>query len=345
MNNYKKEFKNLKNKIISSSKEKLLCVSTTANINNPSVFFGSIRETGTTIAGNIIIRDASVIYDIIEVFDGVVSYFLIDCEIKNEVKNLESLILSKVKKSRVFIYKPNDFTVESFDIMLAVIFKSLRGKKALILGAGNIGSKIALKLCERGAQVFLYDKNVKKTEIIIRGLNLIKRSDTEIKLAEDKEIMAREYDLVLGCTPGVPVINRAIVGNLSEQAKIVDIGNGTVDLEAINLARERNMEILSLSSFGGYVGMIENWLFQRKALNKKRRQLVGSNSLIIVGFLGKEGDLIVDDVDNPTKIIGICDGKGNILSKEKSQLIFKNFLTQIKDEKLAFQIKQLYGKI
>jgi hypothetical protein len=345
MSNYNNEFKKLRSQILSSSKEKLLCISTTANINNPPVFIGSIRETETTIAGNIIIRDASILKDLVSCFDGVVSYFLVDCEIKNEVKNLESLILEEAKKSKVFVYKPNDFTVESLDVLLAGIFTSLRGLKILILGAGNIGSKIALKLCERGANVFLYDKDNEKTKKIIDGLNLIKRSDTLIKLVKNKENEAKGSNIILGCTPGIPVINKVMVNNLSKDAKIIDVGNGTVDDEAIKLALDRNLEILVLSSFGGYVGLIENWLFQRKFFGKERKRLIGDNRLIIIGVFGKKGDIIVDDVTNPAKFIGICDGKGDIISKDKSQVIFETLLAKIKDKKLGFQIKGIYDKI
>jgi hypothetical protein len=345
MNKYHHIFEEIRGKILSSPKEKLLCVSTTANVNNPPVFIGSIRETATTIAGNVIIRNTAVLDDLISCFDGVVKYFLVDCEIKNEVNNLESLVLKKVKKSQVFIYKPNDFTVESLDILVAGIAGSLRGMKIFILGAGNIGSKTALKLCERGANVFLFDKDFKKAKKIIEGLNLIKRSDTVIKLVKNKEKEIEGSDIVLGCTPGVPVINKKMIGQLNKNAKVIDVGNGTVDSEAVKFALERNLEILVLSSFAGYVGLIENWLIQRKFFEKARKRLVGDNSLIIAGVFGKKGDIIVDDVENPRKIIGICNGSGDIIPREKSREIFDAFLFQVRDKKLAFQVKQLYDRL
>ena len=338
-------FEKIKKEILSSPKEKLLCISTTSNLNNPPVFIGSIRETEAPIAGNIIIRDISVADEIITCFDGAIDYFLIDCEIKNEVKNLESIFLEKIKKSKIFIYKPNDFTVESLDILLSVIYKSLRNRKVLVIGAGNIGSKIALKICERGAEVFIYDKNFKKSSTIALGLNLIKRSDKIIKAVEQVGEVINDTDLLLGCTPGIPAINKQMMENLNKEVKIIDIGNGTIDTEAIIFAQGKNMEILSLSSLGGYIGMINNWLFQRKMFNKKRNRIIGPNDLITIGVFGKRGDIIVDDVDNPKKLIGVCDGKGDILSKTESYIILKNFFTQANDKKIAFQIEMLYAKI
>ncbi len=55
--------------------------------------------------------------------------------------------------------------------------KNLRGvggKKILIIGAGNIGFKIALQLVERGAKVYLCAKNLKKLKLKVDTLNSIK---------------------------------------------------------------------------------------------------------------------------------------------------------------------------
>ena len=176
MQDFKSKLEELKNILSASAKEKMVGVATTADINNPPIIFGSTRETETTIAVTIILRDTSFVDEIINTFDGVADYFMIDPEVKNEAGNLESVILPKIKKSKYFIYKPNDFTVDSLDTLVALLFGTLLGKKVLIIGAGNIGSKIALKLCERGANVFLFDKDLEKTKTIIEGLKLVKRS-------------------------------------------------------------------------------------------------------------------------------------------------------------------------
>lgn len=341
--NFIKPLKDLRGKLLVSKKERFLCVSTTANINNPPVFIGSVRETATTIAGNIILRNASILDAVAEIFDGKVDYFLVDCEKKNELNNLEVLLSKKIKKSKVFVYKPNDFTIESLDILLAIAYPSFRGKKAAVLGAGNIGSKIALKLCERGAGVFLFDRDGKKAGVIANGLNVIKRSNSIVRVAKNPEEAARGADLILGCTPGVPVISQKMVNLMSRKGKIIDVGNGTIEAGVLDLAQKRGIEALSLSSFGGYVGMIENWLFQRRFFEKKRKLPLGKYNLIVPGVLGGRGDIIVDDVESPKRFIGICDGKGDIIPREKTLLIFEDFLSKIKDRKLAFRIKKLYN--
>lgn len=329
----------LKNKLLSSKKEKILCISTTADLNNPAFILGTIKETRTTIAGNIILCEGSFVDQIVESFDGVVDYFMVDCEVKNELKNLESLVFARVKKSKIFVYKPNDFTADSLDMLVAVLFKSLIGKKVLIIGAGNIGSKIALKLCERGAEVFLQDKNTEKVNNIMTGLNLIKRSGSTIHSANNSEGLC---DLVLACTPGIPVVSKDIIEKIVEGGKVIDVGNRTILPEALLFAQERNVEVLSLSSLGGYTGMIENWLFQRDFLKKTKQRSFGNWSVIVPGVLGGKGDILVDDIDLPQKVFGVCDGVGGLLPEEEGKRVLQNYLADNKEKGNINNINNLY---
>lgn len=335
MENIKTKLEGVKQALLSSGKEKLLCISTTANLNNPDIFVGSMRETETTIAGNIILRTLVSLDEIIETFDGTVDYFLVDCEVKNAVKDLEIETRSLVKKSKIFMYKPNDFTVESLDLFITLLMLSLVGKKVGIVGGGNIGSKIALKLCERGADVFLYSKDAEKTQAIVNGLNLVKRSNTSIIFAKGAQDLVGA-ELLLGCTPGTPGIDKNMVEVMKEGGKIIDVGNGALDSEAVAYAGETGREILVLSSLAGYKGMVENWIAQRNFFKNKRERSLGKSHLIVPGILGKRGDIIVDSVDDPKRIIGVCDGKGDIASAEDS----KKFL-----EELPFEIRELYASI
>ena len=65
-----------------------------------------------------------------------------------------------IHKSIVKIYKSNDITVNSVESLVNDYFsndtRGVSGKKILIIGVGNIGSKIALRLVETGANISLF---------------------------------------------------------------------------------------------------------------------------------------------------------------------------------------------
>ncbi len=342
MENVREKFESLKSVLLGSTKEKLILVSTTADITNPEIIFGSTRETKTTIAVTIILREKSSIDEIVSIFDGVVGYFLIDCEVKNEAGSLAQEFLTRIKKSKCLIVKPNDFTVDSLDIFIVTMFGSVDGKKIFIIGAGNLGSKISLKLCERGAGVFLFDKDIEKSQKIIEGLNLIKRSGSSIALVKTLADGAKDTDLIIGCTPGISVIDSSIVDAMKAGGKIIDAGNRNIFPEAIAAARARSVEVLSLSSLGGYIGMIENWLYQRRLLEKPRSRYLNGASLITPGTLGARGDILVDDVENPKRVFGICDGIGGLMPKEEGLPMLKQFVANNQGTGIISGIEELY---
>jgi len=277
----------IKKLLINSTKLKILCVSTTANIKNSDLFFGPSRETQTTIAANLILRNDDYFKKIIEEFDGVADYFFVDPEIKNELKNLESFFIANIKKSKLLIVKPNDFTVESVDMFIACLFGSLLNKQVLILGGGNIGSKMALRLSERGANVFIYDLNIEKVKKIIIGLELFKRGSGSLIASSDKYDGASHADLIIGCTPGIPVIDKKIIADMNSAGVIIDIGLGTIWPEAIDEARKKGIKIFSGSNLPGYIGMVENWLEWNKILTSLGRKKINDEIILVTrGFLG-----------------------------------------------------------
>lgn len=329
----------IKRQLFSSAKEKIVCLATTADVTNPAIILGTPRETETTIAVTVIFRDVTTMEKIINALDGFTDYFFLDSEVKNEIQNLESKAREKIKKSKILVYKPNDFTVESLDMLMALLFETLSNKKILILGSGNIGSKVALKFCERGAQIFLFGRNIEKTKTIVAGLNSIKRSKSLISQIWDFTDIQQSIDVVLGCTPGVPIVTKEIVEKMNPYGKIIDVGNRTIEPTALSLARERGIEVLSLSSIGGYRGMIENWLYQRDILGKTRSKHYNTFSLITPGVLGEKGDILVDDAEHPQKVYGICDGQGGLMERAEGKVTLESTETE---EKVFSKIKEFY---
>ena len=78
---------------------------------------------------------------------------------------LKDLEKEMIKKSKILIFKANDLTLDAIDIFLSQItlddIRGMGNKKITILGAGNLGSKLALRLVERGANVCINRRNKK----------------------------------------------------------------------------------------------------------------------------------------------------------------------------------------
>jgi len=158
---------------------------------------------------------------------------------------ISNICFQAVKKSQVFEFKPNDLTVNAAWSFLSQRLNYLYGKKICILGAGNIGSKLALKLVECGAEVCIYRRNIDKGNLIVNGLNLIKpeRVATNIQLYSDAAHASSMADVLIGASSGSPIIDENIVNNVRKDCLIVDLGKNNLTENAIKIATEYSMNI------------------------------------------------------------------------------------------------------
>ena len=284
-------------------------------------YFPPIRETRDIVCGNVIIYTEKQAKEIAKYLDGKVEYIIVDSEKKilpteygiNDAGNIE-LALSEIKKSKALTFKANDLTVSAIDALIANKYSPLGGRKVAIIGAGNIGSKIALTLLERGARPVLYRRNVEKLEAIVKALNTIKPEGT-ISFAEysiSLEEACNNAEIIIGCTPGIPIINKECVSKMKELGIIIDIGKGSIYKEAIEYAISNKIDVIRADIRAGFFGTIST-IFETKNLLENIMGSKAINGIQIAsgGIMAKEGTVIVDNYKSPKKIIGISNGCGD----------------------------------
>ena len=168
--NSKAEIDRIEKELLSTKGRRYVILATTANQNNPPFYVGGLRQGLGVAAANFIFTSSDLISDVISRFDGAIDAFLIDTEIKNAFYDLEEQAIKLIQDTPIVCIKPNDMTVMGLDLWLSLLVPGFRGKSALIVGSGNIGSKIALLLAERGAEVMLLGRDMRRLEKIVAGL-------------------------------------------------------------------------------------------------------------------------------------------------------------------------------
>lgn len=310
-----------------SGKISIFSIANTANKNNAPLLFPAIRETDLTIAGNVLVTSTEQIKKILKIVDGIVDVILMDGETKIAgISDAEKIFYEGTKKSRLLSFKPNDVTADAVDALLAQIASPLSGKKIAVIGAGNVGSKIALKLVERGAQVVLTRRNKNILSKIVDGINAIKSIFVSAKAVgtTDNLEACRKADVIIGVTDGVPVVTKEMVKAMNLSGLIIDVGNGTLFPEAIKETQNRKISILCLFVKPAYDGAVTTIFETEKLIRKMKRRSLGQFSILSGGVLGKRGDIIVDDVNRPKRILAIADGRGDVIHNIREPLFQKN---------------------
>lgn len=298
-----------------SQRLSLAIIGSTAKYNNPPFLIGPARESKQFVACYFIISDKRYVKEICEYADGKVDYIFIDTEAKTEAAaDFLSVAKSCVFKSEVKTYKGNDITALACDILINELAGDLKGKKVSIIGAGNLGSKLALTFAERGANVHITRRDL-KGPLIASVLNFIKPRYTigAVYSEGDLSLSANNADVLIGFTQGYPVIDENMISSLAGNALIIDGGIGTVKEEAITKAKQLGMTLIRLDvriAFSYVIDAILDMEFFIK--NIAGTTSIDGKNYVAGGIIGEKNDIVLYDIRNPSEIIGIADGKGGI---------------------------------
>lgn len=304
------------------------CIGNTRKINDTGLYFSPMRRTSKLIAGSAIVYDVSQAVAVARAVDGMVDYVLVDTEKKistelygaDNVGNVERAVRETIKHSRILTYKGNDLTVDSIENFIVQILstypRGLSGKKAAIIGAGNLGSKLALKLVERGMDVSLIRRDRVKLTAIVTALNIIKPAETIAKVTagEDNLSIAQGVDLLVGLTQGTPVITIDMINALAQGAVVLDGGKGCCEPKAIQRALEKGVPIYRADirpGFDGHVSMVlETEQIVKYALGRAEFDAV---PVVSGGLLAHPNEVVVDSIADPRAVFGIANGLGDFV--------------------------------
>jgi len=307
----------------------------TTTMQEGNAYLTPIRNNDQFVISGCIIFGHKDILPILRIIDGAVDIILIDSEKKIPIRvfnshdrshktetvgDIETGSISKIcfqhiNKSKVFEFKPNDLTVNAAWLFLSQRLHFLSGKKISILGAGNIGSKLALKIVECGADVHLYRRDDYKGFNISHGLNLIKPLNTISTIHFHQSAIQAAFmsDVVIGATSGYQILSEDIINSVKKDCLIVDLGKNNISANAIKLARKNSMEIYRVDVTPALESYVHEVLKMQAILaNSYGRKELGCCNIVSGGYFGDNGDVVVDNLIKPDQIIGISDGNGNI---------------------------------
>ena len=233
----------LREKAQLNNKKTGFIIGNTAKKLAPKAYFIPTRDAPLMMTCGIIVYSEYDAMSIAKAIDGTVDYILVDAEKKiadmdsrsGDPGNIERAVRDVVNQSKIRTFKGNDISVEAADLFLTKLFEKeisgIGGKIITILGSGNLGTKLALKLVERGAHVRITRRNHHLTEQIAHVLNIIKPIYTTSKVAafDCNQKACLGADVIIGATQGYPVVNLSMLDCISKSTVFLDIGKGSIE--------------------------------------------------------------------------------------------------------------------
>ena len=208
MKNVAKLIKSIRSR---NSETKKICffLGNTKKLENKSFFLTPIRENQEYIFFGAVVFNDNLAKKILKYVDGNVDYIFVDIEkIQSKNSNINLINIERsakdcIKKSKLNVYKANDLAINSAETLINNLFlkdkRGIGGKKILILGLGNIGFKLSLKLVESGANIYAYRRNQTILSSFVDTINFVKPLGTLSKINILKKLpdTLNKFDIII----------------------------------------------------------------------------------------------------------------------------------------------------
>ena len=187
-------------------------------------------------------------------------------------------------------------------------------KNVLVIGTGNLASKIALRMCERQANVFINGRNKSKEQIVINGLNSVKPKYAIKIKSFSNSALSTQFDAIISFISGKFRDESKLYPYINKDTFIIDGGINNFSSDFIKKMLYKNVSITRLDtrialpyqllSIFDYTSVFFKDIYGKDVLN--------GVDIVSGGLIGKEGSVIVDNINKPNQIIGIANGSGGV---------------------------------
>ena len=286
------------------------------------VVSGNIHATQSHVVGSVEFTSSEQLQTIVSNTDGRVDVLLLDVDRKpfmpgNAIEwartGLKKTVLLTYLDSRVWAAAVEEQVVR-------VLHENLVGSTIVIAGVHSRSHFLALRLAERGGAVTLLSDPAQNATARISdpddslslegsrlSFDLLKAQSNAANKALSKA------SAVLVWPTGDAWFGQDFAKHLSKGTFVLDAGIGAILPSGIEEAHQRGCFLLRVNIWPALTGALsaahESFLESRNALGW---DTIDNVPVVAGGAMGRSGDVIVDSVKHPTRIIGVCDGQGNV---------------------------------
>ncbi len=246
---------------------------------------------------------------VLQALDRPGRHIYIDVERKQDI-HLGSVAREVVLRARVHSTKPNDTTVDALSALLTQrIGDDVSDIPITIFGTGNLGFKFALRLAERGAEVALTGRNAENVELLVSAMNKVipQFSPHPVKILASPFITK----VLISAVTATGAIDSPWLDQLAPKSLCIDVGIGNFTPRFIEEAHRHHHTVMRLDvrSAGDPLPLFPNDFFTTVA----GKRTIGKHDVVAGGLIGQRGTIVVDNITQPTLMVGIANGTGGLL--------------------------------
>jgi 4-hydroxy-2-oxovalerate aldolase len=138
-------------------------------------------------------------------------------------------------------------------------------------------------------------------------------------LPDDIGATLSQIDALIALSPRSPCVNSFLVKEIPDHCLLYDGGIGSIDEEAIQFAEKHSIQVVRIDMRPTLAAIaIEHIQLKEMVDRRMGKDIWDGVTVVAGGLIGRDGDVIVDHIQEPTKILGVADGKGGIQPIDES---------------------------
>lgn len=283
---FQERIRQTNNLVDRTNKSSVLVIQQFPTEEDQDTLYPNVRESVSNIMAFIELGDVDTLKEVLAASDGVFDAIAMDSDIKCSFSSaLVEYASENVKKSKLLWYSDMTTWADAGMNLVTSLENGVYKKNVLLTGEGLLVDKLSRRLTELGATV----------------------NGNE------------EIDLVIGAAIKKNSLDAANISHVKKGAKVYDIGIGNFSGEDINQFKAKDCTLYRIDIRAGIssvvLGLFETDYLVNKVMGQAKIKGV---ELVAGGVLGNDGAVIIDDINHPSHIIGVADGKGYIKKGELS---------------------------
>jgi 4-hydroxy 2-oxovalerate aldolase/long-chain acyl-CoA synthetase len=300
--------------------------------------FPFMRAGDTIVIGNAEVESAAEAMAIAVALDGKVDYVLVDTDSDlGRDGRISAVLRAALKRSTMLSYSDRAAHVVSTERLVREL---LRGKDLATVGLsdlGPFGGSLALRLMQSGWSLRLHDDDPARLERCLTALRTLS-ADAGPCDALSAPGSGEALDILIGARLREPCIGPELVARIGAKGSIVDAGIGTLTGGAREECERRGHAIYRVDMRAGLFAEAMAALTAHEVAKQimGRSEIAGA-TVVAGGVMGRRGNIVVDTIRQPTKVIGVADGNGALLRPEEIAP-YREIIAQVESEILRRQL-------
>jgi hypothetical protein len=187
------------------------------------------------------------------------------------------------------------------------------GKSIAILGANDESTKLAFRLHALGFELVVWDEDRRRADRIVESLRSMLSFRDSIVAAPSLVEAIESSDVLVSMTRGLDLDEKAL-GALKKRHLVIEGVRGALAPELIAATRRLGLETCRFDTRTGLAAVARSALETRELVTADLGEhTMNGYSIVAGGVIGAVGDVVVDSISRPARILGVADGQGGLL--------------------------------